>query len=354
MLSFRKWSALLLTAGLLLSACAKSPAPSDPEAGKTEPGTQTPSVSNPVKLRMGVAAEILSYAPINIAMAKGYFKEEGIELERTVMSGDGPVNAALASGEIQFAAGSSTALIELVVKGVERQAVYGLMNKMSMDITASNAFLERTGVSPSDPLDKKVRAMKNATFGSLSLGGTPDINTRYLMRRAGMDPQNDIEIAAVGGVPAMLATVQQGGIDGFMLSQPTGFNVEATGSGKVFIVSSEVPEFREFHFTIVSVNNKYAKENPEVVRRVNAALAKASRFLVDEPEAAADLLKEWYPTYSKEIMVKSINSLSEGFATLGAFTEKGWSNVIEVTKPDAGLKAEDGNGRWWTNEYLSK
>jgi ABC-type nitrate/sulfonate/bicarbonate transport system substrate-binding protein len=303
------------------------------------------------KVTIGVAGEILAYASISVALAAGYFKDAGLEVERVMLQGDSAVNAALANGDIDFGALTTPAFLTTIKRGRPHVAIYGLMNKMSMDITVSNQFLQRAKVAPSGALDDRIRAMKNGKFGTLSLGGGPDVNTRYLLRRAGLNPQNDIEIVQLGGVPQMLAGLKAGSIDGFMLSPPTGFSVEARGDGQVFIKASEIPEFRKYHFTAVVATHAYLQKHADTARRLNQALKRASELIASDPRRAAQLVEPWYKAFGGPLMVKSMESLVDGVRTAGRFSPEAWENVLRVSAPDAGLDVKMGDGKWWSNQY---
>ncbi len=303
------------------------------------------------KVRVGVAGEILAYAPINVALAAGYLKDAGLEVERVMLQGDAGVNAALAGGDIDFGALTTAAYLTTIKRGRAHVAIYGLMNKMSMDITVSNQFLQRTKLTPTSPLEQRIKAMKDGKFGTLSLGGGPDVNTRYLLRRVGLDPQNDIQMVQLGGVPQMLAGLKAGSIDGFMLSPPTGFAVETRGGGHVFIKAAEIPEFQKFHFTVVVATQAYLQKNADVARRLVQALARASDLMAKDPQKAAQLVEPWYKAFPKPVMVKSMESLVDGVQAHGRFTVESWENVIKVSVPDAGLDVKAGEGKWWSNQF---
>jgi NitT/TauT family transport system substrate-binding protein len=56
------------------------------------------------KVKVTQPAESLSYMPLYVGRAKGFFKEAGIDLEVVVTRGDGPDVQALMAKEVEFVA----------------------------------------------------------------------------------------------------------------------------------------------------------------------------------------------------------------------------------------------------------
>ena len=81
-------------------------------------GFVPPKAWGQVRVSIAQAQDLLTFAPGYIARAK-QFKEAGVEAQFEVLSGDGPVAAAVTSGSTQFALGSSGGLLNIAAKGEE-------------------------------------------------------------------------------------------------------------------------------------------------------------------------------------------------------------------------------------------
>ena len=73
-----------------------------------------------------------------------------------IPGGDPSTLAALDSGDIDFAAVGSETALQAISKGQPFVLIYPVMGKMSVELVVSEAFLKRTGVSPADPLPKRI------------------------------------------------------------------------------------------------------------------------------------------------------------------------------------------------------
>jgi ABC-type nitrate/sulfonate/bicarbonate transport system substrate-binding protein len=341
------------------SAPAKAPAPAPAAPAPAAPAPASSPAAAPsgggTRVVIGQAIEDTSYAPVAVAMAAKFFEEQGLTVERTLLQGDAGVITALTSGDVQLGAYTTTSHLNFVNKGGQNTAIYGLMNKMSLDMVVSNSFLERKGVTPSDPYDKRLKSLLGGRFATVSLGGASEKITRYMVKLAGGNPQSDAEIVQLGSLPQILSGVRSGAADGFTLTVPVGPQVEADGYGKTLIRGSEIPETRGYHFTVVAGRSDYVKQNPDVMKRVNVALTKASDLIAKDPNQATTLLQSFFPQVSRDVMQTSVVSLADGVQQGGRMSADAWDKVVTVEQtftPDLTLKGQSGQGTWWTNEYL--
>src|SRR5206468_10324725 len=67
------------------------------------------------KVRMGIQSTNISFLPFHVAYHKGFYREQGIDLETIVMSTQA-VNAAFVRGDIDYSA-AVNGIIQTVVRG---------------------------------------------------------------------------------------------------------------------------------------------------------------------------------------------------------------------------------------------
>jgi ABC-type nitrate/sulfonate/bicarbonate transport system substrate-binding protein len=340
------------------AALAASPAAAPAAAPAASPAAAPAAAPSGggTRVVVGLAIEDTSYAPVSIAVAAKFFEEQGLNVERTLLQGDAGVITAITSGDIQFGAHTTTSHLNFINRGGQNTAVYGLMNKMSLDMVVSNTFLERKGVTPADPYDTRLKSLLGGRFATVSLGGASEKITRYMIKLAGGNPQSDAEIVQLGSLPQILNGIKGGTADGFTLTVPIGPQVEADGYGKTLIRGSEIPETKGYHFAVLAGRSDYVKQNPDVIRRMNIALTKASEMIARDPERATDLLRtSYFPNVARDVMQKSVVSLADGVQQGGRMSPDGWDKVVTVEQtftPDLKLSGQAGQGTWWTNEYL--
>jgi len=304
------------------------------------------------KIKLAQVIPALSFAPTYIAMDKGLFAEEGIDVDFQLVRGTAG-GAAITGGDVDFCACSGSELLNLAVAKLAVLGVAGIATTMTMNIFVNNAFLSRTGVTPNSPLKERVRALKGAKMGVTSLGGAPDLYARWLMSKFGMNPKKDINIIAIGIPPVLRTAALKGAIDGFMLSPPLAQAMEMKNQGRVLIYGHEIAEFKDFIHEVLIVRKKYVAENPKIAAKVVRAMGRANNFIQDHSEEAKKLLQKRFKRVTPKAISTGVDLLKGAFGRDGRMTETSWKNAITVNLSWRNVKTPDPKeGSWWTNRYI--
>ena len=155
--------------------------------------------------------------------------------------------------------------------------------------------------------------------------------------------------------------MENGDIDAFLLTAPNGEQAEAAGYGEVLIeLGSEIPELRDYYHLVLVANKEFAANNREALVDAVGALNEANSQVTENPDQVTQaLLEETYSEVPPEIMANSVDKLSVGLEGNGALTEEGIRHLLEfsadTTDPAAAsLDPAEGEGDWWTNEFVEK
>jgi ABC-type nitrate/sulfonate/bicarbonate transport system substrate-binding protein len=312
------------------------------------------------KVRIGQATAALSFTPIWAARALETFKAQGLDLQwSTIAGGDPTTLAALDSGDIDFAAVGSETALQAIAKGQPFELVYSLMSTMTLELVVSNEFLARTGVSPSDPLDKRIKALKGALIGVSAVRGAQDRVARWLIQQGGLDPMADLKVANIGAPAAIRAALENKQIDGFVLSPPEGVLTEQSKAGKILIrLGSEFPELQTLHFLVLVAKKPVDGAKRDLALRTMRSLTMGGvSTLVDTPAVAGQIQSKFFPKVEPEIIAAAIASMKPGLARGGRFTAPEIAALLKFTADTGGamekqLDAVQGEGQFWTNEFI--
>lgn len=371
-----KTTAFALLSALVLVACGVKapPAPTLPKAASapaTPPATSAPTATpaSPApapapakpapagpktKVQIGISTMSLSFATVIVADAAGYYGDENLDVEQVVIAG-APGYAALNKGELHAYAGDSSRLYQLAENGDKNfLMVQKLLDAVTMDVTVTKAFAQKRGVTTQTPLDDRIRALKGAKWGITALGAAPQTMLSYLSRRVGLDPEKDMEFVATKTVPAYMVAAQQGQVDGFMSTAPSGIQAEAEGWGLTLIPFKDVPEFLNVPHESLQISVELAKKNPDLVKRMVRANARARSLLASDPDKATALLSKAFTNVKPDLLTASIRNLKPGFGA-----DKGLIDAKEIEAHMAmGIKAQIIKGPFkyeqgahWTNEF---
>src|SRR5580698_8286287 len=148
------------------------------------------SAQQSVRIAQGFAS--LSFLPVWAARALNTFPAEGLTASVIVSPGGDPAAlAALDAGDVDLAAVGTESALRAVAKGQPFEIVYSLMSKVTLEVVVAPSFLEKTGVKPGDPLEKRIAALKGAIIGVAAVGGTQETAARWIASKGGLDPKND-------------------------------------------------------------------------------------------------------------------------------------------------------------------
>lgn len=325
--------------------------------GATTPGlAQGRGEAKPTTIRMVQAVHAMAFAPVYVARGQRYFEEEGLALEFTIIPG-APAAQALVGGSAEFLGHGSDQLVKMAVRGLRVLAVQSPMRTMTMNVTIRKEIAQRKGVGPGSPLDQKLAALKGLTLGTASAGSVADTYTRWLVRKAGLDPTRDANIVQTGGAEALIAAMSKGLIDGFLLSPPAPELTEADGYGLILISNTrgEIEEFRNYVHEAIMVKAEYAERNPEIVEKVARAVSRGNNFLMDHPEEGKKVLQAFWPNAAPRIIQFGLDGVRPGIPRDGRMTEGGWRNVVKILREAGVIQTgmDTTEGRYWTNRYLA-
>jgi NitT/TauT family transport system substrate-binding protein len=336
------WHRLVFFAMLALTALTNSPWVHAQEA---------------TSLRIGQATTSVSFLAIWAARALDTFKPQGIDLKwAAIPGGDPTVLAALDAGDIDLAAVGTDTPLAAVAKGQDFVLVYALMSQMSLELVVSNAFLARKGISPSDPLQKRIESLKGVTIGVSAVRGAQDRVARWLVAQAGLDPASDIKMALIGAPPAIHAALDHEQIDGFLLSPPEGYLTEEAGTGKILIrIGTELPGVKDLPFLALVAKKPLTGARFDLAVKAARALDAASDAVLRDPaQAAGAIQRRFFAKQSPQALLTAVEAMKEGIAHKGEFAPRQIDALLRFTvetDPEVAerLKTRAADGDFWTN-----
>ena len=112
------------------------------------------------KIYVGPSSKTLGYSPLWVGSKKGFFEQQGLDVQVVVLRGIPMVLQALAAGSIQFASGGPEPFMESSDRGLDFIITGGVINGMTAAIVAGKKY-------------RTFEDLRGTTIGSSSLtGGT--------------------------------------------------------------------------------------------------------------------------------------------------------------------------------------
>ena len=308
------------------------------------------------KIKITVPSPSTTFAPLYHARAAGYFAEEGLEVDIVVVPGAGSIQAVFAR-DSQFAIAPGTYQLMTYERGQRLVAVMSTLTRNALNIVMHREVAKERGITEKSPLGDKVRALKGLKLSSFAPGSfSHQVWVHYLLK-AGLDPQKDVQIVALGTAPSLLLALEKRQIDAFATGTPTPEAAVARGLGVMVVDNSagEDPDFAEFMMNVLTVLPETAKQRPELIRKVVRALLKSSAWLLDHSaEEALPAMKPVLSGLDDAVIVAGIQKVRLGIPRDGRITERAVTLTQEFLRRVGALKSVIPYDQVVTNEFLPR
>jgi ABC-type nitrate/sulfonate/bicarbonate transport system substrate-binding protein len=302
------------------------------------------------RISIAQAQDLLTFAPGYIARAK-HFKEAGLEAQVEVLSGDGPVAAAVTSGSTQFALGSSGGMLNIAAKGEDVMAVVGVTYQ-TIDYIFNKEWARKKGVDKKSPLKARIEALRGSVVGGTNPGAISDTLTQYLLRWAGLNPK-DAEIVSMGGIGPRLAALESNRIQAMPVSPPGGQQAEKNGYGIVLIPAADLPGFNRQIHTLLYARKSWLNANKETASRVASAVARANNFFLNSFDESLKIIESFFPKLSRDVLEPGLRAVQTQTIRNGAMQAGELAKTIELLTTIGAIKGtvDAKEGIFWTNQY---
>jgi NitT/TauT family transport system substrate-binding protein len=228
------------------------------------------------RLTTGYISKNLDYLPFFIALKKGFYAKEGIQVDLVSIGRADVQLQALVAGELNFANMNADNII------IWNERTSGNLKVAAGSSNAAPYFL--IGAKNI----KKVEDLKGQRLGVAGLtGGATSILLSY-MKSKGLVHPRDFSLALIaGGTPARLSALESNAIAGAVLGIPFGDIAVDRGFTKLGDTTEVISNYQ---FNNININPTWAEKNrPAVVKFVKAHI-QALRWIYDHPADAADFL----------------------------------------------------------------
>ncbi|MCL1989945.1 MAG: ABC transporter substrate-binding protein [Defluviitaleaceae bacterium] len=252
-------------------------------------------------VRLSEVTRSVFYAPQYVAMALGFFEEEGLLIELVTSDGADNVMVALLSGAADIGLSGPEAAIYVYNAGrVDHAVIFaGLTSR-------DGSFL--IGRSPSFTWDD----LRGAHVLPGRRGGMPFMVLESVLMEKGIvaDVQFDTSIQFAAVVGAFL-----GGTGDFVTAfEPVASTIELEGRG--YVVASVGMESRELPYTTYYALESFIYENPDVIQGFTNAIARGQAFVQHHsPESIATTIAPFFPDAELEILASAISR----YQVIGAY-----------------------------------
>lgn len=285
----------------------------------------------PEKKKITIAVggkSLFYYLPLTVAERKGYFKDEGLEVEIPDFAGGARALQALVGGSADMVSGAYEHTINMAAKKQPIKAVVLQMKFSSIALVMSKdkAATYKSG--------KDLKGMK---IGVTAPGSSTNMFVNNLLAKDGLKP-TDVSIVGVGTGAGAVAAMEKGEIDAIANLDPVLTQLESTGKFVAVADSRTEKGMKEiyggdYHASVIYITDEFIKKNPNTVQAVVNAMVRADKWIAKStPQEIVDLMPAEYkagnPSLYKEALLKNMIGFSEN----GEMSMRAAENVYKVLR----------------------
>jgi NitT/TauT family transport system substrate-binding protein len=222
-------------------------------------------------IRFAYVSRSILDMPYMIARDRGFFREEGLEVEFVFMKAIQTVQAMLAGG-VDFGTATGTA-ISAAVNGADVRVVFALTDKPSFDMIALPAIAN-------------VQQMRGKKLGISAPGSLTEILARQILL-ANKIPLEQVTMLPLGTSDVTWVALKAGTIDATMLQVPQTFIAQDAGFRKI---AAGADVYRAVQGGLATTR-AVITERPDAVTRVIRATHKALRLIRSDKKYAVDFIR---------------------------------------------------------------
>ena len=317
------------------------------------PGAAAPQGLQKIKITMPVTA--LSMLPVYLAKANGYFAGSGLDVEMIVTSGAGPDVKALISGDVDFAFTPGDNVMLAYQEGKRVVIVMNGFRRLLINWAMRTDVARARGITETTPLGEKIKALKGLTVGVTQAGALTAHLAAFVIRRAGLVPQQDATLVPIGAGPTWLAALQNHKVDVALTATPVPETAISQGYAMMFInnAKGEDPSVPEFLMECLITRPDVVQKNPDLVRRMARALLQANVWaLRHQPPEIADAVKPFLGATPPAVLLAGVVTTLPALSRDGRATERGVQITQEVLEQAGILKTKPAYSAVVDNDFL--
>jgi len=305
------------------------------------PGTSATPTSRAIDVSLPVGyIPNIQFAPLYVAIEKGYFAKEGINVTLDY-SFETDAVALLGANELQFAIASGEQVL--------------LARNQGLPVIYVTAWYQKYPVAVASKSGKgllKPEDLRGKVIGVPVLSGASYIGLRAILEAGGLT-EKDVSLGVIGfSQVEMLATDRVDAVVVYVANEPVVLENQGYPTDLIRV---------DDYLTLVSnglvTNEKTLTESPELVRGMIRALLHGIKDVIADPDEAYQISTKYVETLAgadvtvqKQVLARSIGLWQS--ATPGKSDPVSWNNMLAILAKMGMVPGDMDVTRAFTNDFL--
>ncbi|WP_282006256.1 ABC transporter substrate-binding protein [Propioniciclava sinopodophylli] len=327
--------ALLAALALVLTGCARTPAPAAPSAP-----------SGPAKVTIGLTyIPDIQFAPFYVAAEDGIFTENGLDATLRHHGAQEGLFTALVAGQEQYVIAGGDELVQARAEGMDLVAIGQYYHAYPVVLIVPDASAVQSAADLAG-----LRVGIPGRFGESWFG------LKAALHEAGLT-ESDVEVVEIGyTAQAALTTSQVDVVVGFANNDLVQFGLAGIPTRAVPLAAGDVPLVS----IVLATTKANLDANPETARKVARSMVAGIEKVVAEPASAIEASRDHIPTLDEAGAAASAKATLEATLPLwrasgrptGEMDAQAWADMVAFMRSAGLITADVAAGDAMTNDAV--
>lgn len=268
------------------------------------------------KVRLGIQSNNIGFLPFHLAYHKGFYREQGIDLE-TIFMATQAVNAAFVGGDIDYSA-AINGIIQGVVRGNAAKILACAVDRPLISLIARKEI-------------RDAQDLKGKKIGGSTPGGTATLMADTALKHFGFQAGRDVTIVPLR--ENRLTTLESGAVDAALLGVPENILAVDRGYNELLFVGDIV----NFPQNAIGASATKIQESPDEVYGMVRAALRALNFVLEprnRDEVINIIVKQW-KLADRRIATEMLRQFNRGMARDLMAKPEGMQLMIDLVREDS-------------------
>jgi ABC-type nitrate/sulfonate/bicarbonate transport system substrate-binding protein len=268
---------------------------------------------------------IADVAPAYLGIDKGFFREEGLDVELQPIEGGAAVIPAVAKGDVQFAFGNAVSLAFAQQRGIDFQYVTEGVQGGASSKDSTNGLIVHKDSGIRTPRD-----LAGKTFAVNTLNSLGEVTIKTALEKEGVDVSG-LEFVEVP-FPDMIPALERKQFDVAWATEP--FISAALAAGHRKILDPMIGTHPRLTLAAYFASTEFVEQNPELVDKFKRAMNRSLDYAAAHEQEAREAIKRNteippevvdkmpLPYWTSELNTESIRVLLRQCEKYGYFDEE--------------------------------
>ena len=280
------------------------------------------------KVIWGTPALWMNVFPLYYGKEKGFFLEQGIDLEIEYFHGGPELVRAVQEVKIQVGTIGLPPFSKAFAEGLPAKIVgSAIMRQLNYYVVAR-------------PEIQTMTDLKGKKIGILSFGSCDEYFIRRMLKMEGVNPNTEIELVSLGDCYGDLNCFTTGQIDAGFIGEPKVTQGEHLGLFKVLARVGDY--FPKYQWGVIFARNDFIEKQPELLARLLVGFRKTCRYIQENPEETIELGSKLFDV-STEVFRGALHRDLVNWEVDAEVDIEGLNNCLKIQAEAGAITCDIGN-----------